>query len=444
MSLQKHPTAAPSALPTSASELIDELLEARRRTLALVSDLDDDQLMGSQLDIVNPLLWEIGHVAWFQERWTRRHLRGEPSLAEDADALYDSMAVAHDTRWDLPLYSRKATGAYMQRVLDDVVEHLNSAGELTPDDIYFHRLALFHEDMHAEAFAYTRQTHGYPAPAPAACGVEDFDDKTQSDLVDITGDDVEITGGVYLLGASPEAVFAFDNEKWAHEVEIAAFAIARTAVTQGQFRTFVNDGGYDRRELWSPEGWRWCRTQHIRRPAYWRRDRHDRWERRVYDCWQPIADRLPMVHVNAFEAEAYCRWAKRRLPTEAEWELAAASTAKTNYPWGNEPIATRANLDGRYGGPIAVDRLAVGETPAGVRQMMGNVWEWTATAFGPYLGFVADPYKDYSEPWFGNHQVLRGGCWATRFHMLRNTWRNFYTPDRRDVWAGFRTCALER
>ncbi len=445
MSSQQESKAATSALPTSAAELIAELLEARRRTFALVSDLDDEQVMGKQLDIVNPLLWEIGHVAWFQERWTRRHLRGEPSMSKDADALYDSMAVAHDSRWDLPLYSRAETSAYMKRVLDDVVEHLDGADELSADDIYFHRLALFHEDMHAEAFAYTRQTHGYTAPEPEAFRVKSFPLDSELPAVDIVDGDFEHRGGTYSLGAIPASAehgFAFDNEKWAHPVDVEPFAIARTAVTQGQFRNFVDDGGYDRRELWRPDGWRWCRTQNIRRPVYWRRDRHDRWERRVYDQWLPIADRLPMIHVNGFEASAYCRWAKRRLPTEAEWELAASTRAKTTYPWGDKPDVARANLDGRHGGPIAVDRLAIGDTPEGVRQLMGNVWEWTATPFGPYPGFVADPYKDYSEPWFGNHQVLRGGCWATRFHLIRNTWRNFYTPDRRDIWAGFRTCAL--
>ncbi|MEM7356838.1 MAG: DinB family protein, partial [Acidobacteriota bacterium] len=160
---------APSdTLPTTGPQILAALQETRRRTLALVADLDDDQLMGRQLDIVNPLLWEIGHVAWFQERWTRRQLRGLPSLEEQADALYDSMAVAHDKRWDLPLFTRSATLTYMQRVLDDVAENLE--GEPSADEIYFHRLALFHEDMHGEAFAYTRQTHAYPPPRPDVYG----------------------------------------------------------------------------------------------------------------------------------------------------------------------------------------------------------------------------------------------------------------------------------
>jgi iron(II)-dependent oxidoreductase len=156
-----------------------------------------------------------------------------------------------------------------------------------------------------------------------------------------------------------------------------------------------------------------------------------------------------MIHVNWYEAEAYCRWAKRRLPSEAEWEFAAATlpdntTRKRRYPWGDTtPTAAHANLYGVAPGPIDVAALPEGDSAWGVRQMFGNVWEWTADWFVPYPGFVRDPYKEYSEPWFGNHKVLRGGCYATRANLLRNTWRNFYTPERRDVLAGFRTCALD-
>ena len=175
---------------------------------------------------------------------------------------------------------------------------------------------------------------------------------------------------------------------------------------------------------------------------YWRRERSD-WPTRVYDEWLPLDERAAVMHGNWFEADAYCRWAKRRLPAEAEWELAAGGTAKRAYPWGDEPPdASRANLFGSAPGPCDVAAYARGDSPEGCRQLVGNVWEWTADAFAPYPGFVADPYKEYSQPWFGNHKVLRGGSFATRATLIRNTWRNFYTPDRRDVYAGFRTCAL--
>jgi iron(II)-dependent oxidoreductase len=168
---------------------------------------------------------------------------------------------------------------------------------------------------------------------------------------------------------------------------------------------------------------------------------------RAFDRWRPLAARLPVVHVNAWEAGAFCRWAGRRLPTEWEWELAASRTAdgeRGRYPWGREPPApARANLDGARGGPVAVDALAGGDSPAGCRQLVGNVWEWTSTVFEPLPGFRPGPYAEYSRPWFGTHRVLRGGCWATRARLVSSAYRNFFTPDRRDVMAGFRTAAVE-
>jgi iron(II)-dependent oxidoreductase len=240
------------------------------------------------------------------------------------------------------------------------------------------------------------------------------------------------------LGAPPGRGFVFDNEKWAHPVELAPFRIARHAVTQAAFVRFVGDGGYARRELWTAEGWAWRRAADAAHPVYWRQ-RAGGWERRHFDAWVPLEPGLPVIHVNAHEAEAWCRWAGRRLPTEAEWEAAAGPR---RFPWGDAPPRSEdANLDGWRAGCLHVAALPAGDAPSGCRQMIGNVWEWTATPFAPYPGFVPDMYRDYSQPWFGTHRVLRGGCWATRGRLLRNTWRNFYPPERRDVWAGFRTCA---
>ena len=443
---------APEIGVTSES-LERDLRDARQRTLALVQDLSDEQLIGPRLAIVNPMLWEIGHLAWFQSHWVLRHLRGLALSRTDADALYDSFKVAHDKRWDLPLPTRAETWRYMETELERALEQLH-ARPLDRETEYFYRLVLFHEDMHDEAFTYTRQTLGYPAPgfARAAAGASPTagTDSGSREHRGQAGEaaapsSVDVPGGTFLLGAALDEPFVFDNEKWAHPVQLRPFRISRTAVTDGEFAAFVADGGYERRELWDQEGWAWRESGQVRLPLYWRRAGSG-WERRVFDRWQPLEPARTTIHVNWYEAAAYCRWAGRRLPSEVEWEAAAVAAAegavKRRYPWGEAPPSPeRANLDGDRGGPIAADALPAGDSALGCRQLWGNVWEWTSTAFGPFPGFVVDPYQEYSQPWFdGRHTVLRGGCWATRTRLLRQTWRNFYTRDRRDVFAGFRTC----
>lgn len=423
--------------------LVSWVTDARQRTLELIGDLTDEQMFGPRLPIINPLLWEIGHLAWFTEKWVLRHAGGRPPLRSDSDSLYDSSAVPHDVRWDLPLLSRRETLSYMCQVQDQVLGRLHTRPP-TADEVYFILLSVFHEDMHTEAFTYTRQTLSYPRPQFARerrpCG---------SSAGSWEGD-AEIPGGPFQLGAIPGGAFVFDNEKWAHPVEIAPFAIARAPVTQAEFAAFVEDGGYRRRDLWDADGWRWREATNANHPVYWQRQQAGRWLRRDFDSWVPLEPHRPVLHVNWYETDAYCRWAGRRLPTEAEWEVAAAagptlSSPKRPFPWGDQPpTPEQANLDGFAPGCCDVADCPAGDSFLGCRQMIGNVWEWTQGSFGPYPGFVADPYKEYSEPWFGTHKVLRGGCWVTRARLLRNTWRNFYKPDRRDIWAGFRSCALNR
>src|SRR5688572_10951316 len=277
------------------AQLVDALKETRARTLELVGDLNEAQLMGPGLPIVNPLRWEIGHLAWFQEFWVLRHRGGQPPILKHGDELYDSAQVAHDTRWDLPLLETDETLAYMRQVLERVIQQTNNLSRnLTDsedyDDEYFLNLVLLHEQMHDEAITYTRQTLSYPPPAIRIAA-------KQADDVEIVDNyrtgDAEIPGGKFTLGSVPGQRFVFDNEQPAHEVEIAPFAISKTAVTNGEFREFVEDGGYGRSELWSTEGWQWRTTSSAEHPVYWRSEGSSGWLRRNFDEWVELDERLP-------------------------------------------------------------------------------------------------------------------------------------------------------
>jgi iron(II)-dependent oxidoreductase len=346
-----------------AADLIRELREARQRTRRVVDDLAGERELGPLLSIVNPPRWEVGHVGWFQEFWClRQGSEARPSILPNADALYNSATVPHDSRWSLPLPSFGDTLAYRDEVLEKVTDQLKSGTA----DLYFIELALRHEEMHAEAFHYTRQTHGYPAPQGPGISFPSFPEG-----------DFAAPGGLYRLGSVPDGGFAFDNEKWSHPVVLEPFRIARRCVTNGEYAGFVKAGG--------------------RAPRHWKDGKLRR-----FDRWLPIPPDEPVMHVSWHDAQGYCAWAGRRLPTEAEWEYAAL---------------------------------------AGVEGMLGTVWQWTSSSFLPYPGYVRDPYKEYSEPWFGTHKVLRGGSFATPPGEARVRFRNFYTPDRADIFCGFRTCA---
>lgn len=423
----------------AVEQLIADLKEARQRTLALVDGLDQQQLIGPKLDIVNPLLWEIGHVAYFYELWILRHLDSASSSIKNADEVYDSINIAHETRWDLPLLSLHETKTYMQQVLDAVIHRLKNK-TLSTQDVYLTRYALFHEDMHTEAFTYSRRTLNYPAPTFKNTALED--ETYNAGPLD---GDAQIEGGIFLLGAGKTTDFCFDNEKWQHPVNIKPFAIARAATSYLQYAKFVDAEGYNNQQHWDKEGWDWLQKNNIKLPNGWKKDKNGHWLIKQFDQWQAMSPHAAVIHINWYEANAYCRWANRRLPTEAEWEMAAcgASETKPRYPWGNEPPTEKhVNMDSRAMRTIDVGALADGDSFYGCRQMLGNVWEWTADTFNPYPGFVADMYQDYSQPLFGQTKVLRGGAWSTRSRMIRNTWRNYYGPDRNDIFAGFRTCAI--
>lgn len=355
-----------------------DLVASRDRLKRITAAFEGERLLGPQLAIVNPPLWEIGHLGWFQERWCLRLRNGgisdgplHDSILSNADALYDSSAVAHDTRWTLPLPSLEVTREYLSNVLDGVLARLQREPE-NEALRYFIRLATFHEDMHAEAFHYTCQTLGYQDPLQ-----EQIPPSVKTNTADL-----EMPGGRFTLGAVPgRNPFVFDNEKWAHEVRIAPFHISRNPVSNAQYREYVEGGG--------------------KAPRYWKKV-DGVWMERRFNRLQALKSEEPVRHVDWNEAQAYCRRAKRRLPTEAEWECAVSSK---EFAWG-------------------------------------AVWEWTSSDFEPYPGFVIDPYADYSKPWFGTHKVLRGASFTTPRRLVRNTFRNFYTPERGDVFVGFRTCSL--
>ncbi len=413
--------------------------------MSLVNDLTEEQLCVPQLPIINPFLWELGHIAWFQEKWVLRHQGGADGggakpIWPGADALYDSANVPHASRWQLVLPPLASTLDYLNAVLQRVLH----AEQGPPADDYFLRLVLYHEDMHGEAFAYMRQTLGYPTPRAGMVPAQE--------KCDLRAGDVSIPGGTFQLGAAADEPFVFDNEKWAHPVRVGPFRMARAPVTNAEFAAFVDAGGYEQPACWNKVGWDWRQRARAAHPVYWRRGPSGAWQQRQFERWLPLAEDEPVIFVNWHEADAFCRWAGRRLPTEAEWEYAAsmvvpgngALTSKRRYPWGDEPpSAAHANLDLRRTWCLPVHACPASDNAWGVRQMLGNVWEWTASDFAPYPGFAADPYKEYSAPWFGGtHKVLRGGSFATRSRIACNLYRNYFTPDRRDVPAGFRTCAL--
>lgn len=424
----------------SGATLAAWLRESQSTTDALFSVIDGSRLNVPMMGIVNPPLWEIGHVGWFQEFWI--HRRGSfdaRSAIPDSDRLYDSSRVHHDTRWSLDLPELDATRRYVSTVLERSLEMLDRS-PITDELAYFTQLAILHQDMHNEAFCYMWQTLGYPLPFPEAPRARGGCDAADGDI--------EIPACRLVLGAAPRSGFVFDNEKWGHEVDLPRYAIARRPVTNGEFLNFVEDEGYRRAEFWSGAGRRMGDELGRDAPRYWRRE-GDGWRVRRFAQEIALDPMEPVMHVSFHEAEAYCRWAGRRLPTEAEWECAAstgpARAVKRRYPWGDATALQAevpAQLGARYAGPVAAGDHPAGASAWGARQMLGNVWEWTASRFAPYPGFSADPYRDYSAPWFADdHRVLRGGSFATPLRLIRNTWRNFYMPHRADPFCGFRTCA---
>ena len=403
----------------AAGELLSlALMDARNHTLHLFGQyqnaLETVNFVVPQIATINPPLWELGHLGWFQEWWIGRNMqralgtRCEPaharlaSIEPNADQWWDPANVPHSTRWALGLPDAGHVRAYLLDTLESTLDLLAKTSD-EDDALYFYRLCLFHEDMHSEAMIYTAQTLGMPldkslqaAFTPAPVGVRE---------------PMLIPACVWQMGSSRSAGFAFDNEKPQHSIAVPEFEIDAQPVTWAQFVEFVDDGGYDREELWRPEGWQWLqgleKGEGRRGPRYVDQIGVASGAVMQTRFGQPrrMLGNQPAMHMTWHEADAWCRWAGRRLPAEVEWEIAAHTAARRGFRWG-------------------------------------DVWEWMGSSFRPYPGFAADPYLDYSQPWFGSHKVLRGASFATRARMKNPKYRNFYHPERDDIFCGFRSCAL--
>lgn len=393
------------------------LMDARNHTLHLFSAyesaLAEQGYAVPRVPELNPPLWELGHVGWFQERWIGRNLqrhqgpRCDPTAAPlasqlpQADGWWDSSRVPHDHRWFLGPRSPADIKTYLLNTLEATLDLLAK----TPDEddaLYFYRLSLFHEDMHGEAFIYMAQTLGLPIKLPLP-------------TAGVPREPLWVPATRWQLGLDAGQGFTFDNERPAHEVAVPEFEIDAQPVSWAQYAEFVADGGYDRPEFWLPAGWDWLQAlaqqegrrapRHVEQIGVARAGGQGGVLQTLFGQTQRRAGDQPAMHLSWWEADAWCRWAGRRLPTEAEWEVAAHTAARRGFRWG-------------------------------------DVWEWTGSSFQGYPGFSADPYRDYSEPWFGTHKVLRGASFATRARLKSPKYRNYYLPQRDDIFSGFRSCAL--
>jgi iron(II)-dependent oxidoreductase len=385
-------------LPASTPEApaaLDALAAARQRTLDLVASVDRDDLERVHSPLMSPLVWDLGHIAAFEDLWLVHRFAGEDMVRPDLAEVYDAFETPRAGRGDLPFLRTEETIDYLASVRERVVAATERRGV---GDGLLHELVVRHELQHGETMLQTMGLARLPAPAraeaPAGGG------HTGLDLV-------EVPAGPCELGAGPDG-FAYDNERPRHRARLAAFRIGRTPVDNATWLHFAEGGGYERREWWTDEAWHWKEQYDITHPLNWTDDGRE-WR---VDGLHPLDPDRPVVHVSWFEADAFARAQGLRLPTEAEWEKAAT--------WDQ--------------GPGAAGR--------GCLDLMGEVWEWTSSEFTGYPGFVAHPYREYSEVFFDSgYRVLRGGSWATSARVVTPTFRNWDLPQRRQIFAGVRLAA---
>ncbi|BFV55999.1 ergothioneine biosynthesis protein EgtB [Kitasatospora sp. CMC57] len=415
-----------------------ELLGARERTAGLTA-LDDHDLTAQHSPLMSPLVWDLAHIGNQEELWLLRNIGGREPMRPEIDPLYDAFEHPRAERPKLPLLPPDEARAYAHEVRGRVLDLL-AATPLDDElpllrDGFAFGMIVQHEQQHDETMLITHQLRKGPgvltAPPPP---------------VTATGPlpaEVLIPGGPFTMGTDTEP-WSLDNERPAHQVEVPAFHLDTAPVSNGAYQQFIADSGYDDPRWWTAEGWEHRQRAGLFAPLFWSRD-GGQWLRRRFGTVEPVPTDEPVLHVSWYEADAYARWAGRRLPTEAEWEKAArhdpAAGRSRRYPWGDqEPTAERANLGQRHLRPAPVGSYPEGRSAYGVGQLMGDVWEWTASDFTAYPGFRAWPYREYSEVFFGpEYKVLRGGCFAAAPVASRGTFRNWDYPVRRQIFAGFRT-----
>jgi iron(II)-dependent oxidoreductase len=405
--------------------------EARAGTLELAAGITDADLHAVHTPLLSPLVWDLGHIAAFEDLWLVHRWGGEPMLREDLGDVYDAFETPRAHRGDLDFLARPEALEYLAAVRDRV-EALTAAR--AGEDTFTHELVLQHELQHNETMLQALEL----------AHLEDFTPPPRSPLPAGDGSHtglelVEVPAGAFELGA-PASRFAYDNERPRHRVELPAFSIGRTPVTNATWLSFAEGGGYERREWWSQEAWAWKQEYDIAGPGGWTGDGRE-WRA---DGLVPLDPHAPVAHVSWYEADAFARAHDARLPTEAEWEKAATwdqATGRTlAAPWGDGPANARhANLGRRGFGPAAAGAYPAGASPCGALGMLGDLWEWTSTRFGGYPGFRAHPYREYSEVFFGDdYRVLRGGSWASSPRVATATFRNWDFPQRRQIFAGVR------
>lgn len=427
-------TAAPGRLSTA--DVIALLTEARERTLALVEGISDADLERVHSTLMSPLVWDLGHIAAFEDLWLVHRFGGRPMLREDLADVYDAFETPRAGRGELPFLGPHEAHDYLAAVRERTVSVLSERGAA---ESTIPELVLRHEQQHNETMLQTMQL----AHLSGLGGVPALD-PSPANLSSLAATGLElllVPEGECRIGALAMD-FSYDNERPRHRTDVRAYLIGRTPITNATYLTFVEGGGYERREWWSDEGWAWKEEYDITRPGGWTADLRSEW--RLGDL-HPLHPDNPVVHVSWFEADAFARAHDARLPTEHEWEKAATWDQTTGeshrYPWGDDPPepGRHANLDHSGRGTAAVWAFPDGASPTGALGMIGDVWEWTSSHFGGYPGFVAHPYREYSEVFFGtDYRVLRGGSWATRSRVATPTFRNWDYPQRRQIFSGIR------